>query len=344
MKILVLGNQGYIGPVLTRHLCQQGFKMLDGLDTGYFAHCLTSFERMPEFGLNIQFFKDVRDLTKEDIKGYDALIYLAAISNDPMGKMFEQATTEINQEAAVDIAEMAAAQGVQHFVYASSCSVYGAAAGKRHEKSELNPLTTYARSKIATEQALAKIVSRNFQVTCLRFATACGWSPRLRLDLVLNDFVASAVALQKIEILSDGTPWRPLIHVKDMARAIEWALVRVDGENFIAVNVGSDQWNYQVQDLANAVAEVIPNTYVQVNRNAPHDKRSYQVDFSMYESLAPKHQPQVTLRETIQDLWQGLQNFKFREKQFRESKHFIRLNTLRAHLDENRISKELKWL
>ena len=194
MRILVLGNQGYIGPVVTAYLHKQDVGTVYGLDTGFFAHCLTTEDITPEFGLHTQFFKDVRDVVEEDLENFDALVYLAAISNDPMGDEFEKPTEEINQIAARRIAKIASKLGTKHFVFASSCSVYGAADGKQNENSLLNPLTTYAQSKINTEKELQSLASQNFKITCLRFATACGWSPRLRFDLVLNDFVASAIA------------------------------------------------------------------------------------------------------------------------------------------------------
>ena len=168
----------------------------------------------------------------------------------------------------------------------------------------VNPLTAYARSKVASEKSLAELAGPDFIVTCLRFATACGASPRLRLDLVLNDFVASAVTSGVIKILSDGTPWRPLIDVEDMARAFDWAIDRSasNGGEFLVVNAGSNVWNYQIRELAEAVANAVPGATVEINKNAAPDKRSYRVDFSLFESLAPDHQPQVTLEQAIAEL------------------------------------------
>src|SRR5581483_1059581 len=180
----------------------------------------------------------------------------AALSNDPMGNRYEEVTLEINYRASVELARRAKRAGVRSFAFASSCSVYGTAdSGPRNEKSEVNPLTAYARSKVMTEADLERLADDSFTVTALRFATACGMSDRLRLDLVLNDFVAGAVASGKITILSDGTPWRPLINVEDMARAFEWAVGRpsTNGGSFVVVNTGSNRWNYQVRDLAEAV-------------------------------------------------------------------------------------------
>jgi nucleoside-diphosphate-sugar epimerase len=346
MKILVTGNMGYIGPTVVRHLraAHPGAR-IDGLDMGYFAHCLTAADVLPECWVDCQYFGDVRRVADEFLDGYDAVVQLAAISNDPMGKTYEAVTLAVNQHAAVDIAKKAKRAGVRNYVFASSCSVYGAAeGGPRSEVAPLNPLTAYARSKIGTEQALQSLAAQDFVITCLRFATACGMSERLRLDLVLNDFVAGAVTSGTISILSDGTPWRPLIHVDDMARAIEWAVTRAGetGGDFLSVNVGSDTWNYQVLDLAQAVAEAIPGVRISLNKDAPPDKRSYQVDFSKFRALAPGHQPQVTLQQAVQGLVEGLRKMAFADANFRESS-LIRLKVLAAHRMAGRLNADLEW-
>ena len=259
--------------------------------------------------MNVQYFGDMRQFPSEILSGVDAVVHLAAISNDPIGNRFEEVTLDINYRASVELAKKAKEAGVNSFVFASSCSMYGSADDSaRTEKSTLNPLTAYAKSKVLTEKDLEPLASDKFKVTSLRFSTACGWSDRLRLDLVLNDFVAGSVASQQITILSDGTPWRPLINVKDMARAIDWAIGRAgtNGGHFLAVNVGSDEWNYQVKDLAEAVAAVIPGTTVSINKDAQPDKRSYKVNFDLFKKLAPSHQPKVSLVESIEELKNGL--------------------------------------
>src|SRR6266581_8318044 len=277
MKILITGNTGYIGPSVLQRLRQSYPQAtLIGLDKGYFAHCLTNADILPECRADVQYFADVRTLRPEVLQGVDAIVHLAAISNDPMGKTFEDVTYDINFRASVELARQAKAAGVRCFVFASSCSVYGVADdAPSKESSPLNPLTAYAKSKIRTETELEKLAAKNFKVTCLRFATACGMSERLRLDLVVNDFVACAVTSNNITILSDGNPWRPLIHLKDMARAIDWAIERDrdQGSDFLAINVGSSAWNYQVKGLADAVAKVIPDVSISVNSNAQPDSR-----------------------------------------------------------------------
>jgi len=223
--------------------------------------------------------------------------------------------------------------------------MYGfAEGGPRKEDDTLNPLTAYARSKVATEQTLQELATKDFVVTSLRFATACGMSERLRLDLVLNDFVAGAVAARQITILSDGTPWRPLIHIEDMARAIEWAAGRElsNGGAFLAVNAGSNEWNYQVKDLAHAVAKVIPDVSVSINKNAQPDKRSYQVDFSLFRRLAPAHQPRVDLVGAIQGLKAGFERMGFADGNFRNSQ-FMRLKVLTHFRDIGLLDEQLRW-
>ncbi|MEI9981079.1 MAG: SDR family oxidoreductase [Edaphobacter sp.] len=346
MKILIAGNLGYVGSVLVRHL-RYVFPdaVIEGVDTGYFSHCLTAAERIPEISLDAQHFCDLREIPEKLLDGVDSVIQLAAISNDPMGKRFERPTEEINFKATVRLAHLASKAGVRSYTFASSCSVYGtASATPRTEEDEVNPLTAYALSKINSETALREADLKQMVVTCLRFATACGMSDRLRLDLVLNDFVAGAIATGKISVLSDGTPWRPLIDVKDMARAIEWALQRrADNRGtFLTVNTGSQSWNYQVRDLAQAVAAALPGTKISINENAAPDKRSYQVDFSLYKSLAPQHLPKQTLEISIAELRDGLKAMNFGDENFRVS-NYMRLRVLESHLTSGRLTDELRW-
>lgn len=343
---MITGNMGYVGPHVV-HRMRASFPnaQLLGFDIGYFAHCLTAPSTLPECRLDAQHFGDVRDFPEELLRGTDAVIHLAAISNDPMGALCEDLTLAINHRATIDLAQKAKQAGVKSFVFASSCSVYGfAEGGPRREEDSLNPLTAYARSKVQTEQDLASLAGPGFTVTCLRFATACGMSERLRLDLVLNDFVASALATRRINILSDGTPWRPLIHVSDMARAIDWAVQRDyrDGGQFLTVNVGSDHWNCQVKDLAYAVAKVVPDVHVSINENAQPDKRSYQVNFGRFTKLAQGFLPEVDLRGAILDLKAGLEAMRFNDIEFRNSQ-YIRLNTLRRLRERGILTEALEW-
>ena len=346
MKILITGSMGYVGSVLGPFL-RNTFPdaELVGYDQSFFGHCLTNASVLPETMLDRQIFGDVRELPAELLQGVDAIVHLAAISNDPMGNKFEAVTNEINAEASVRIARMAAEAGVRNFVFASSCSMYGyAEGGPRKETDPTNPLTAYARSKIGTEQALQAMNHGDMTITCLRFATACGMSDRLRLDLVLNDFVACAVSAGEITVLSDGSPWRPLIDVEDMARAIAWAIERPvsNGGRLLAVNAGRDEWNYQVRDLAAAVARAIPGTRVSINTNAPPDKRSYKVDFTLFKQLAPGHIPKLTLDRSIERLRDGLTGMGFSDADFRQSQ-YMRLKTLERLMEQGRLGQDLRW-
>tara|TARA_Y100001970_G_scaffold282828_1_gene396621 strand:+ start:4523 stop:5569 length:1047 start_codon:yes stop_codon:yes gene_type:complete len=345
MKILIIGNEGYIGPVVVNQFKNSMNKsMVAGFDTGFFSHAIT-YPTSPELKIDIQYRGDVREFPPSLLNGYDSVIYLAAISNDPMGNEFEQVTMEVNQNSAIRIANLAKSAGVHHFVYASSCSVYGTADDKpRIETSTLNPLTAYARSKVGGENGLKSLASDNFIISCLRFATACGYSPRLRLDLVLNDFVASAITTSKIKILSDGSPWRPLIHINDMARAMQWASNRhIDnGGSFIILNVGSNKWNYQIKELAQAVKDHFPNLALSINENAAPDKRSYKVDFGSFKNLAKEYYPKMTLNDTVKDLSEGLNMINFNDPDFRNS-YLIRLSILKNHIRDSRLNKNLFW-
>ncbi len=344
--ILVTGNMGYIGPLVVRELVEVWPKArVIGLDSGYFAHCLTGPDWFPESLLHEQHFCDLRDVSYELLERVDAVIHLAAISNDPMGKAFEVPTEAINAIASADLARRAKKAGVQNFVFASSCSMYGTAGDTpRTEEASLNPLTAYARSKVYMEGALKELADDAFTVTCLRFATACGWSTRTRLDLVLNDFVASAVAKGRIEVLSDGTPWRPLIHIDDMARALVWAADR-DSRNtgeFMAVNVGRDDWNYQIRDLAEAVADLVPGTELTINENAAPDRRSYRVSFDLLSRVAPPGLIRWGLESTVRDLYANLKAIDFADRNFRNSR-FIRLNELQRLQGLGVLDSDLRW-
>jgi nucleoside-diphosphate-sugar epimerase len=346
VKIIITGNMGYVGPIVVSHLRQaMPDAVLVGIDSALFGHCLTA-GNLPEHLIDVQIYQDVRNVSEQTFAGADAVVHLAAISNDPMGTRFEAVTEEVNTRATLRIAELAARSGVRRLVFASSCSIYGFAEGQaRSERDPLNPLTAYARSKVAAEQGLETIACKTpMNVTALRFATACGFSSRTRLDLVLNDLVASALATRRISVLSDGTPWRPLIHLSDMARAIEWAITRPTSsdDKFLAINAGSDGWNYQVIDLAEAVSAAVPGTTIDINKNAPADRRSYRVDFNLFKSLAPNHQPQVGLEDAVQELVEGLSQLSSLTSDYRSS-NMIRFNCLGALTEAGQINSELRW-
>lgn len=347
MKIIIAGNLGYVGPSVTNQL-RRSFPdaQLIGFDIGYFTHCLFNADFVPEVKLDMQVFGDIRKFPDKLLEDVDAVVDLAAISNDPMGNKFEEVTLDVNYRAAVELAKKAKKAGVKIFVYASSCSMYGAASDyPKKENDELNPLTAYARSKVFTEKEVAPLADDTFKVTCLRFATACGFSNRLRLDLVLNDFVAGALINKEISILSDGSPWRPMINTKDMARAIEWGIIRKkeNGGNFLAVNTGCNEWNNQIKPLAEAVAKLIPGCKVAINPEGGPDKRSYMVNFDLYKKLAPDHQPIHDLQNTIDELRTNMVAVNFNDPKFRES-NFIRLRVINGLQEKGYLNQQLEWI
>jgi nucleoside-diphosphate-sugar epimerase len=345
-RVLITGNEGYVGPVVVELLrrAKPALTLL-GLDVGFFRACVLTPRRggtdlyLPDVQIN----KDIRDVDIDDFRDIDAVIHLAAVSNDPMGNAFEDVTYEINEQATLRAARAAKAAGVRRFIFASSCSVYGKSSGGHcDETTPLNPLTAYARSKANAERGLAALSAADFQVTIFRFATACGPSPRLRLDLVLNDFVAAAVTSNRIEILSDGTPWRPLIDVADMAQAIVWATLSPDARTpYIVLNAGRTDWNFQVATIANTVAELLQGVRVTINQNAPRDDRSYSVDFKLFEQRGALHSSSITLEQSIRGVSELLRTRQDLDAGFRNS-DFIRLNVLRRMISENLLDKNLR--
>jgi nucleoside-diphosphate-sugar epimerase len=262
-----------------------------------------------------------------------------------MSVKYEEMTLDINYRAAVNLAKLAKDNGVKSFVYASSCSMYGLADdSERKAGDKLNPLTAYARSKVMAEEELEPLAGDGFTVTCHRFATACGWTNRLRLDLVLNDFVAGALVNKEISILSDGSPWRPMINTKDMARALTWGISRKPetGGKFLAVNTGSNKWNNRILALAEAIETVIPGVKISVNPDAPPDKRSYRASFDLFTKLAPEAQPQEDLISTVQEIRDNLIGMKFNDPNYRESL-FIRLKTLDRLQKIGMLNGNLEW-
>jgi nucleoside-diphosphate-sugar epimerase len=344
-NILITGYCGYVGtnliPYLTYNYPEYKFY---GYDNSYFYLNNLNPSSNIENLLNYTYpYSDIRKFNKKILSDFkiDTIIHLAAISNDPISNKFEDLTKDINIKASYHLALLAKELGVKNFVFASSCSVYGyAEEGEVNEESKTNPLTPYAKSKLFIENSLLDLADSNFKVTCLRFATACGWSDRLRLDLVLNDFVASALVNKKIEIMSDGTPWRPLINTWDMARAINWAIHR-DGNNYEIVNVGD--FNYQVKELAQFVKEQLPETEIIINPNAVPDKRSYKVNFDKFRKLAPDYVPKITIQGSIHDLIKGLEHIKFDDKDFKKGE-LIRLNRLNNLKEKQLINDNLEWI
>ena len=345
-KILIVGNLGYIGSVLISELRKKYPKSyLIGFDIGYFSGCVFSPLEVSDYLLNEQIYGDVREFRYESLDGIDSVVYLAAISNDPMGNAYSEETRQINALSVINIAKEAKSRGVKSFVFASSCSIYGAGGNEiRVESAEVQPLTSYAKSKVEAENLLMNIADNKFVITCLRFATACGASPRLRLDLVLNDFVVNALLNKKIDILSDGTPWRPLIAVQDMCEAIDWAMNRPanNGGSFLPINTGFSDWNFTIKDIAQMVSNTIPGTVININPAAQVDKRSYKVDFSLYQTLSGNISPRMSMADTILILKYLILESGFKDQNYRDSL-FIRLHALRSSVEKGLLDQKLQW-
>lgn len=345
-RVLVLGNLGYVGPAVVEALRLGGqFGYIAGYDAGFFEMVASTPLATPSQQVDVQHYGDVRNLDASLFSGFDAVVYLAAVSNDPMGREFANPTHEINNAAGITVAGLAKAAGVKAFAFASSCSVYGAGGTlAKAENDPTEPLTDYARSKLDAEAALQTLASDEFVVTCLRFATACGPSPRMRLDLVLNDFVASAGTMGEITILSDGSPLRPLIDVRDMGASIDWAGQRTadNGGAFVIVNAGQDAWNFSVLELAQKVSEHFDGTSINVAADAGPDNRSYRVDFSMFRELAPAFYPTRTIDESISAIAASLDQCEIPIADFR-SGVLIRLNVLRRMISSGALDQNLRW-
>ncbi len=329
MKVFVTGHRGYIGAHLVDLLKQVGHTVT-GCDLGLFDGC--AWEEVVSADRDLRM--DVRDVTLEDLTGHDCVMHLAAISNDPMGEVDATATYAINRDASIRIAQLAKKAGVPRYLFAASCSVYGA--GKKldlDENDPLNPLTAYAKSKIETELAVSQLADYNFTPAYLRNATAYGHSPMLRIDLVVNNLLACAVATGEIRIMSDGSPWRPLIHCRDIARAFV-AFMNAPKERIHnkAVNVGADGENYQVLDIGDRVKELIPSAKITYTGEVGADPRNYRVKFDLLNNLLPNFKLQYNLSTGMEELYRKLIDHGFGRKDW-IGDQFVRLRTLKGRLD-----------
>jgi len=342
MRVIVTGNLGYVGTVMTPMLSERDLEVW-GLDTGYYRDCLLGpIERT---GVARQVTKDLRDLTPADLEGADAIVHLGALSNDPTGELNPRLTEDINLTASVRLAELAKAAGVDRFVFASSCSIYGqSGGGALDENSPFNPLTAYARSKVETERALARMAADDFSPVFLRNGTAYGFSPRLRVDLVVNNLVAWAVTTGKVTLMSDGRAWRPLVHIQDMTRAVIAALVapreRIHSEAF---NVGREEDNWQIRDIAEAVARVVPGSTVTFAEGVSADARNYNVSFAKIRQQLPEFEPQWSVEKGIHELYDAFQKFELDYDRF-DGREFTRLKQLLHLIQERRLTDALTWV
>ena len=340
MKVLVTGHEGYIGSVLVPLLYSAGHSVI-GVDTGYFRD--QSLSNEAEKFQSIR--KDIRDLEGIDLQGIEAVIHLAALSNDPLGDLNQDWTYEINYQASVRLAQLSKAAGVKRFLFSSSCSVYGRAESEAlvTEESPAHPLTAYAISKIRTEEEVARLASETFTPVFLRNATAYGWSPCFRSDLVLNNLACWAYTTGEIRILSDGSPWRPLVHVQDIARAFLTLLAApLDRIHNQVINVGAAGQNYRVSELSSFVQQAFPGSRVSYADGGGPDPRSYRVDFAKLADLLPEYQPSWEAQAGAEQLSQAYREAGLTMEEF-TGPRYTRLARLKELIDTGQLDDTLRW-
>lgn len=327
-KVLVTGHLGYIGAHLVELLQDQGYFVI-GCDLNLFEGC--PWEKLPE--ADDEIYADFRDLTVDDLVGVDAVMHLAAISNDPMGDLDPSITYSINRDGTIFLAEKAKKAGVPLFLFASSCSIYGKGETLDIDETGMtSPLTPYARSKIEAEEALIALSDANFKTILLRNATAYGTSPSLRIDLVVNHLLACAVSQNTLRVMSDGSPWRPLIHCRDIARAFLAFFETPPPDPFLIVNVGCNHENYQVKDVVHKIHQLLPHTEVIFTGELGQDPRNYRVNFDLLNKVLPHFNLEYNLDKGIEELLKKYKEYDFSLEDF-QGDQFIRLRTLKKRLD-----------
>jgi nucleoside-diphosphate-sugar epimerase len=339
MNVLVTGDRGYIGSVLVPLLLKDSHKVT-GFDTDYYR----TASAVPGNNNYKRITKDIRNIEEKDLEGIDAVIHLSALSNDPIGQLNPNLTSDINFKASVRLAKLAKKNKIKRFLFSSSCSIYGIAESDIvSEQSPVNPLTSYAKSKIDTENELRKLADSSFCVGILRNSTVYGFSPKFRNDLVVNNFATTALAYGQIRVMSDGTPWRPLIDVRDLSKIfiafLNAPYEKINGE---IINIGFSENNFQVKEVLSEVKRQLPKCKVVYTGEHGKDSRSYKVDFNKFKSLFPKIKQEWTLEKSIKDMIGNLRLIKFNKKIF-ESGKFTRLNVIKNLLLSDKITKDLYW-
>ena len=339
MRVLVTGSHGYIGTILVPMLIEKGHEVV-GLDTDYYRRC-TFTGTVPDVKtINM----DVRDVEKHDVEGFDAIIHLAGLSNDPLGDYRPKLTEDINEKASIRLAQIAKKVGVKRFLFASSCSNYGAAGDDfLTEEASFNPVTPYGISKVKVELAVAKMADKNFSPTFIRASTAYGVSPRLRFDLVTNNLTAWAFTTGRVYLKSDGSPWRPIVHIEDISRAYIAALQApretVHNEAF---NVGTTTENYQIREIAEMVKEIVPGCKVDYAPDAGPDERCYRVDCNKIARVMHDFKPQWTARRGIEQLYEAYKKVGLTLEEFEGAK-YMRIAHIKNLIDEGSLDENLRW-
>ena len=340
-KILLTGHLGYIGSVMGPRLVARGYDVV-GLDTNYYGQECTFVEDetvLPAIE------KDIRDLTLADMRGFDTVIHLAALSNDPLSNLREELTYDINHLASVRLARLAMAAGIRRFLFSSSCSMHGTStAAKVDETTPPHPITPYGISKVRSEQEISSLAHDSFSPVFLRNGTVYGVSPRLRLDIVLNNLVGWAHTTGKVKLYTDGTPWRPLIHVDDVSEAFIAAMeAPVDVVHNQVFHVGSNNENYQVRQLAEIVCSVVPGSEIEFVADHGGDQRTYIADFSKIAEKLPQFQPSWTAESGAHQLYQAYKSADLTLEQFTGSR-YIRLKRIDELLRSGQLDDSLRWL